>query len=194
MILRGAALLERLRSIPSADRDAWVDDLLAIGAPPPDVALPRGAVPYLPCGVDEIITAILEAPVRDSDVLVDLGSGLGRVAILGHLLSGARTWGIEIQEHLVERARARVSELQLDDVSFIHGNAEDIVLDGSVFFLYAPFNGPMLARVVEQLEHVARRRPIIVCAVHLELHDIAWLAARPSSCGALTIYDSVFAR
>ena len=55
--------------------------------------------------------------------------------------------------------------------------------------LYAPFNGEMLTRVLHRLEEVARRRPIIVCTVDLEL-DVARLTARPSSSVALTIYDS----
>lgn len=192
-VLRGPALLDRLRAIPFADRDAWVDDLLGIAAPPPDEDLPAGSVPYLPCGVDEIMTAVIEAPVGATDVLVDLGSGLGRVVMLAHLLTGARASGIEIQGHLVERARSRARDLGLDDVSFVHANVEDSALDGSVFFLYAPFNGQMLARVLERLETVARRRSLVVCTVHLELAGVAWLAQRSTS-GALTIYDSIFAR
>lgn len=190
--LRGAALLERLRSVPFSDRDAWVDELLAIeDASPADVPdLPRGSVPYLPCGVDEIVAMVEEVPVRADDQLVDLGAGLGRAVLLGHLLSGARAVGVEIQEPLVRSARARCAELALDDISFVHADAADIELDGSVFFLYAPFNGEMLARVVRRLEDVARRRPIAVCAVGLELHDLPWLEARAISCVSLAVYDA----
>jgi SAM-dependent methyltransferase len=186
--LRGDALLERLDAVPFRDRDVWVDELLGIELPPPDMPdLPRGAVPYLPCGVDEIVAMVRDAPVRADDELVDLGSGLGRVAILAHLLSGARVRGIEIQEHLVQRARARCAELALPAVAFTHANAAEVELDGSSFFLYAPFNGEMLARVLERLGRVARRRPIVVGAVGLELH-VPWLVARPSSRVALALY------
>jgi len=122
--------------------------------------------------------------------LTNLGSGLGRVAVLAHLLSGARTRGIEIQAALVERARARCAALGLTAVSFVHANAADAELDGSVFFLYAPCNGDLLARVVRRLEAVARRRPIVVAAVALELPDAPWLAARSTSRVALTLYES----
>jgi hypothetical protein len=189
--LRGAALLDALRAVPFGDRDAWVDELLEIEPPPPDAPdLPRGAVPYLPCGVDEILALMQEAPVGPGDELVDLGSGLGRVAILVHLLSGARTRGIEIQVPLVDRARARCAELGLTAVSFVQANAADCELDGSIFFLYAPFNGDLLARVVRRLEAVARRRPIVVAAVALELPDAPWLATRSTSSTALTLYES----
>ncbi|HEX3476195.1 MAG TPA: class I SAM-dependent methyltransferase [Kofleriaceae bacterium] len=193
--LRGAALLDAVRAVPFCDRDAWVDELLGIEPPPPDApGLPRGAVPYLPCGVDEILALVQDAPVGPDDELVDLGAGLGRVVALVHLLSGARTRGIEIQAALVHRARARCAALGLTAVSFVHGDAADAELDGSMFFLYAPFGGDPLARVVRRLEAVARRRPIVVAAVALELPDVPWLAARSTSSAALTLYESTMAR
>lgn len=189
-VLRGPALLDALHAVPFGDRDAWVDELLEIDPPPPDAPdLPRGAVPYLPCGVDEIVALVQDAPVGPGDELVDLGSGLGRVAILVHLLSGARTRGVEIQAPLVDRARARCAALGLTAVSFVHANAADCELDGSIFFLYAPFNGDLLARVVRRLETVAQRRSIVVAAVGLELPDVPWLAARITSSAALALYE-----
>ena len=189
--LRGAALSELLASIAAVDRDAWVDELLGIEPPPADIAdLPRGAVPYLPCGVDEIVAVVREAPVAPDDELVDIGAGLGRAVILAHLLSGARARGVEIQAPLVHRARALCAGLALAAVSFVHADAADVALDGSVFLLYAPCNGAMLARVVSRIEDVARRRPIVVAAVGLELPDAAWLTARASSRVSLTLYDS----
>lgn len=188
--LRGGALLDALLAIPAADREAWIDAVLGIPPPPPDRDLPRGAVPYLPAGVDEIIAMVREAPVLATDELVDLGSGLGRVLVLAHLLSGARARGIELQSHLVDRARDACAELRLPAVTFEHANAADVDLDGSVFFLYAPFNGDMLARVVRRLEAVAQRRRITIATVDLELGDLPWLVARPSSRTALTLYAS----
>jgi hypothetical protein len=189
--LRGAALLDLLLSIPFFDRDGWLDELLRIEALPPDIPdLPRGSVPYLPSGVEEILAMVLEVPVQPGDELVDLGSGLGRVVILAHLLSGARACGVEIQEHLVRSARARCAELALAAVSFVHANAADTVLEGSIFFLYAPFNGEMLTRVLFRLEDIARRRPIVLCAAGFEFHDVPWLLARKTSSRSLTLYDS----
>ena len=132
----------------------------------------------------------LDAPIGRDDELVDLGSGLGRVAMLAHLLTGARTRGIEIQEPLVRRSRDRCVELGLGDVSFVHANAAELELDGRAFFLYAPFNGSMLSRVVERLAAVAKRRRIVVGTVGLEL-DASWLTSRTSSSVALSLYDSV---
>jgi SAM-dependent methyltransferase len=195
--LRGARLLEGILAVPARDRDAWVDGQLGFPPPPPDVAdLPRGAVPYLPCGVEEIVELVREVPLGEDDHFVDLGSGVGRAAILAHLLSGATASGVEIQEPLVARARQRCAELELTAVSFVCANAADVTddaLDGSVFFLYAPFNGALLTAVLARLEAVARKRsrPIVVCTVDLELHDVPWLVRRPRGTSrALAVYDA----
>jgi len=192
--LRGRALLELILSIPFRDRDAWIDELLGFEVPPPDIPdLPRGSVPYLPSGVDEILAMVLEVPVRPDDELVDLGSGIGRVVILAHLLSGARVRGVEIQEHLVRSARDHCEQLRLPAITFVQANAADALppLDGSIFYLYAPFNGEMLTSVLSRLEEVARRRPIVLCAVGLEFHGVTWLRPRKTSCASLTLYDSL---
>jgi SAM-dependent methyltransferase len=194
--LRGAALVEQIVATPLADRDAWIDEALGGAlAPPPDRPdLPRGAVPYLPCGVEDILAMVRDVPVTHDDELVDLGSGLGRVVMIANLLTGARARGIEIQDHLVASARARCAALGLTGVTFVHANAADIELDGTVFFLYAPCNGDLLARVVARLEAVARRRPIVVCTVDLELADTPWLVARDRPTSSLTVYRSRAAR
>jgi SAM-dependent methyltransferase len=147
-------------------------------------------VPYLPAGVDEILAMVLEAPIRSDDEFVDLGSGLGRVVILAHLLSGARALGVEIQEPLAIGARARGLALNLPAVSFVHASAADVALDGSVFFLYAPFNGETLTAVLRRIEEVARRRAIVVCALGLEFRDVTWLRPRTISNVSLALYDS----
>lgn len=194
------ALLDALLAVPSRDRDAWVDHLLATDELPSDEAnLPHEAVPYLPCGVDEILAVLREVPVTARDEFVDLGAGLGRVTILVRLLSAARALGVERQAALVQSARACAAALRLDGVTSTHGDAAETALDGSVFFLYTPFTGATLGRAVARLEEVARRRPIVVCAVGFEMPRLAWLLQRErdehahTECPALTLYDSCFA-
>lgn len=187
--LRGTQLIELIESLPVFERNDWVDSVLGIGEPPPDRNLPRGGVPYLPAGVDEIIATVRDAPVGADDVLVDLGSGLGRVAILVHLLSGARTGGIDIQGHLVEAARETAAALHLPAVSFTHADAAEAELEATVFFLYAPFNGDLLARVLARLEATARKHPITVCTVGMPLDQPPWMTPRDTSSVALTIHD-----
>lgn len=190
--LRGAALLARIRAVPPLEREAWVDDALGLPSLPDDGALPRDAVPYLPSGVDAILTAVCETPITERDRFVDLGSGLGRVPILVHLVSGARAHGIEIQPHLVAEARRCAEALALGDrdVTFDHANAIDAPLDGTVFYLYAPFGGATRARVLERLRAIAATRAIRICALGFDLRDEPWLASLPSSDAELSLYAS----
>lgn len=186
--LRGEALRARILSVPFRDRDAWLDEVLGLEPPPPDDPdLPRGAVPYLPCGVEEILAFVRDARLGPADELVDLGSGVGRAVLLAHLLSGAGGLGIEIQEHLVARARALSEDLGITRVSFLHADATRRALDGTHFFLYAPCNGAMLSRLLERIAEVACRRPLVIATVGLDL-DEPWLSPQPSSCRALSLY------
>jgi protein-L-isoaspartate O-methyltransferase len=192
--LRGAALIDALQAMPFRERDGWVDELLALRELPADLSgLPLGTVPYLPCGVDAIVRTVREAPVRAEDVFVDLGAGLGRPAVLAHLLSGARAVGVELQPHLVDQARATAAQLGLDEVSFIAGDATSVqVTEGTIFFIYASFGRAALARVLSWLERIAARRRIVLCAVDFEVHDQPWLSARASQSAELIFYDSAW--
>lgn len=187
--LRGRALADLIRDVSPEDRDTFVDEMLGIDHIPSDSELPRGGTPYLPCGVDEIMRMVRDVPLSANDVLVDLGSGIGRVAILAHLLSGARCGGIEIQRQLVAVGRELVDTLKLPEVAFAVGNALDMPLDANIYFMYSPFNGETLRSMLGRLEELARTRPIVVCTVDMELHA-PWLVARKSTSLALTIYDS----
>jgi SAM-dependent methyltransferase len=186
-----AALLR----VPPGERDGWVDAILGLGDLPADGPdLPRGCVPYLPSAVDTLLRVVERAPVRSSDVFVDVGSGVGRAVALVHLLTGASAVGVEIQAGLVRAARDLMARLELSRVSFIEGDGADrmdAVDAGSVFFLYCPFSGDRLEKALAALERVARRRTIRVCAVDVPLPACPWLTlqdAEPS--GGLTIYRS----
>jgi hypothetical protein len=190
--LHGAALLDALSGVPYRERDRWLDALLALPELPADMpGLPRGTVPYLPCGVDAILHAVRGAPVRPDDVFVDLGAGLCRPALCAHLLSGARVMGVELQPHLVELARATAAGLGIDRATFLVGDAAALdIADGTVFFIYSSFNGEALLRVLARLEAIAARRKIVICAVGFDLPETPWLRARPSESPELTFYDS----
>jgi hypothetical protein len=106
-VLQGEAFRMRLMAVPFVDRDAWVDAVFGIAEIPDDMpGLPRDAVPYLPCGVEEVLGMVAAAPIDAQTEFVDLGSGLGRVPMLVRLLTGARTLGIELQPTLVTKARS----------------------------------------------------------------------------------------
>jgi SAM-dependent methyltransferase len=184
-----------LLGVPADDRDAWLDLVLGIDELPADGSdLPRGCVPYLPCSVDALLRVIDRAGVRDTDVFVDIGSGLGRATALVHLLTGASAIGLEIQPALAIAARELASRLLLARVPCIEGDAAELagrMTIGTVFFLYCPFGGERLTRVLEQLETIARTRMLRVCCVDLPLPPCAWLEPDPAAASDLTVYRSV---
>lgn len=110
-----------------------------------------------------IFELIAKANVTPQDVFYDVGSGLGHVPILVHLLSGATARGIEFEPAYCDYARVCAAELNLAGVEFIHGDAREAqYADGAVFFMYTPFEGRLLQSVLDKLRGEARRRRIRV--------------------------------
>jgi SAM-dependent methyltransferase len=185
------ALLAWLASLPDEERDREVEARLGIGSADPT---PPGEhlIGHHPSGVDAIRDVVDLVPITERDVVIDLGSGLGKVALLIKILSGATVRGIEIQPALVARAEASAARLGVD-VAFEVGDVREARLDdGNVFFAYLPFIGPALAQVVARLEAVARQGPIVVVTLGCDLDRIApWLRRRPLESFWLAVYDSV---
>jgi SAM-dependent methyltransferase len=185
-------LLRWLATVPPSERDRVLEERLGIVADSGSAAPPGDElIGYHPSGVAPIVRALAEVPVTEHDVFVDLGAGLGKVVLLAALLTGATARGIEIQPALVGRAREAAARLKLD-VRFEVGDARDADLDdGTVFFLYLPFTGGVLSRMLDRLRTVAERRRIVVCALGIDLDRTDWLARREVDEFWLAIYDSI---
>lgn len=163
----------QLAAIAPGERDAWVDHVLGIADMPGDERLPAHCVPYLPCPVDAVLRAIEHAGITADDVVVDIGSGIGRAAAVFHLVTGAPVVGVEIQGQLVAAARSLAARLAAP-LTFIEGDAADVVPRGTVYFLYCPFSGHRFAQLLSQLEAM---HPVRICCVDLPLPASAWLEA-----------------
>jgi SAM-dependent methyltransferase len=189
-----AAFRAALSGIRAEDRDTWLDLLWDIDElPEDDPLLPPGCVPYLPCPVATVLEAVRQAAVTSNDVFVDVGAGLGRAVVLTHLLTGAGGIGLEIQPELVRAARGRAAWLNLSRVRMVEGDAVDLIRRitiGTVFFLYCPFGQDRLQHVLDDLEHIARTRPIRVCCVGFPPLDRPWLAPVPSTSVEVAVYRS----
>ncbi|MGE5263847.1 MAG: hypothetical protein ACM3S0_10725 [Acidobacteriota bacterium] len=108
-----------------------------------------------------ILDLIEQANLTEKEVFYDLGSGLGQVPILVNLLSGARAKGVEFEPAYCAFARACAADLNLAQVEFINDDARTAdYLDGTVFFMYTPFEGGLLQQVLERLRGESRRRTI----------------------------------
>jgi SAM-dependent methyltransferase len=181
-----------LADVAAADRDTWVDRALGLPEPPTDgPELPRGCVPYLPCSVDTLLRAIDSAAITESDVFVDVGSGLGRALTLVHLLTGASAVGLEIQPALVRESRKLASRLQLTRVTTLEGDASALVSSlprGSVWLLYCPFSGQRLSEFLARLEPLARAEPLRICGVDLADLECPWLLPQAAPAANLRVY------
>lgn len=186
-----AAFRVAFAAVARRDRDAWVDRTFGLdGLPGDGAALPRGCVPYLPAPIDKLIDVAEFAGVQASDVFVDVGSGVGRATVFMHLWTGAAAIGVEIQPPLALAARELAARLGAA-AQVIEGDAAGADLSaGTVFFLYCPFGGERLAKVLAQLESIAQTRPIRVCCLDLPLPACPWLALVAEPSAGLAIYRS----
>jgi len=110
-----------------------------------------------------IFEMLAVAKIKQDDVFFDLGSGLSQVAILVNLISGVSATGIEYEPSYCKYAKESVSQLDLSNVNFINEDARNSdYSEGTIFFLYTPFEGKILQDVMNFLQEVAQKRAIRV--------------------------------
>ena len=173
--LRGTELRRRLEAYAGSGRgkrsqsggaydslDALLSGiLLAEAAPGEATERESEMVFYQPTPARIIFELVERAAFQQHDTFYDLGSGLGQVVILVSLLSGVTAKGIEFDPAYCEYARRCAQELNLSGVDFINVDAREAeYADGTVFFLYTPFEGRMLQDVLERLKAEAQKRGI----------------------------------
>jgi hypothetical protein len=146
--------------------DMLVNGLLDVGqAPAEAAALEADLVFYQPTPAHWVVTMAALLQPETNDVFYDLGSGLGHVPILLHLLTGVRANGVELEASYCEYARRCAAALDITAVTFIHADARQAPFaDGTLFYLYTPFVGDPLRQVLGRLEQEARQRPIRICS------------------------------
>jgi Histone methylation protein DOT1 len=145
--------------------DELVQGVLRFAAPGDAIhALAAEMVAYQPTPARHIFDLIRRLQLSERDVLMDLGAGIGQVPLLAAICTNARTVGIELEKAYVRCARQSAADLNLRKVSFIQQDAREADLsNGTVFYLYSPFQGMMLREVLDLLRQEAARRAIRVC-------------------------------
>ncbi len=166
--------------------DLLVAGLMDAGMPPQErVVLEPDMVGYQPTPARVILSLLHRAEIASTDVVYDLGSGLGWVVLLVALLSGAQATGIELEPAYCEYAACCARQLNLPGVEFIEADARAVPLTGgSVFFMYTPFRGALLRCVLERLRGEAKKRPIRVCTYGPCTTEVAtadWLRPRDNA-------------
>jgi hypothetical protein len=142
--------------------DAFVNGLLRIDVAPQEA---REREPemvfYQPTPARIILELAEKANTNKDDVFYDLGSGLGQVPILIHLLTGVRAVGVEFEPAYCDYAQRCARMLNLSRVAFINVDARQAdYSDGTLFFMYTPFEGRMLQDVLGKLRTESQQRTI----------------------------------
>ncbi len=145
--------------------DVLLDGLLCIApqTTPREPPWPD-ALHYEPTPARAVLDLVDHVGWEPRDVFYDLGSGLGRVVILVHLLTGLPARGVEIDPDLCEQAREAAQRLNLAGVEFIEANAREAdYAEGTIFFLFTPFKDATWRAVLDKLHAVGRQRELELC-------------------------------
>jgi hypothetical protein len=140
------------------------------------------AVGYIPCNQHLLPLVLPRREVTTDDVLLDAGSGMGRVVLQAAArYPFRRVVGVELSEQLhaiatanLVRSRAR---LACPDVSLV--NADILDFDGldevTVVFLYNPFGGATFEEFARRLVASVDRRPRDLRVVYVNPREEATL-------------------
>lgn len=129
----------------------------------------------------------LLGPLAEDEVLVDFGSGMGRVLCEAARRPFRRIIGVELSGALCAVARRNLaaarSRLVCSDVEVIESAADDWPFPdaATMVFLFNPFNGKTLEAVIDNLEASLQRRPRpLAVAYVLPYHEADLFADRPT--------------
>ncbi|MGN6566911.1 MAG: class I SAM-dependent methyltransferase [Flavipsychrobacter sp.] len=142
--------------------DAFINGLL-LDQPLPEATAERTQemVFYQQTPARIILELIKKAQFKATDVFYDLGSGLGHIGILVHLICGIKATGIEYEPAYCNYAKACTRALNLGNIEFVNADARNAdYADGTVFFMYTPFTGSILQHVLNRLQEQSKKRAI----------------------------------
>ncbi|MFO0615446.1 MAG: hypothetical protein U0414_22830 [Polyangiaceae bacterium] len=137
--------------------DAELDRLLGLAGAfeprdPDDPVPPHVATPFPICrGLFHALSP------SERDVVVDLGSGTGRVVVYGGLVSPAEIVGVELVEARARAAADAAVRLGLARATSVAGDALDPAFAGlfaraTVFYAFRPFPDDVERRVFDAIE------------------------------------------
>lgn len=194
--MRGGALRGLFDGMPLFERDHFVEEVLGIAYPPLEEPALRTSehMTYAPSGYDEIVHAFELTQLGSGDRFLDLGSGLGKVVLLAALLTGAESAGVECDTQLCELGRTAAVTLNVSSAQLLAGDARAVsTKDADVVFMYLPFAGEVLVRVMERVlsdvhQPRARDRPRYLCTGPLDPRQYPQLAPVGAGRSWLNVY------
>lgn len=145
--------------------DVLVSGLFESESPPrASQTLAPDMVHYEPTPARAILDMVDHVVFPPGAVFYDLGSGLGQVAMVVHLLTGVKVKGVEFEPVFCVYAQKCAQQLGLKNVEFINVDARVAdYADGDLFYLFTPFKGALLQTVLDRLQQEAQQRAITIC-------------------------------
>lgn len=144
-----------------ADHGVTTEALIFLGDLDPEAVGPsiEFATHYEPTPVDEFERLLAHSTLApQTSTLLDIGSGMGRVALLAIRYPFKQIVGIEISPALHEVALENLKNYRTNtracrDVRFVRADAAAMTVPKGdlVVYLYNPFQAPVLAAVLERL-------------------------------------------
>jgi Histone methylation protein DOT1 len=160
----------------------------------PKVNLSAEMVAYQPTPARHIFDLIRHIQLTAQDVFVDLGSGLGHLALLIAICTDARCIGVELEPSYVACSAKIARELNLTKATFLALDAREADLSGgTVFYLYTPFRGAILRAVLDRLRLESVTREIRVCTFGPCTPIVAaesWLSFDPAESSHMPMFRS----
>src|ERR1700739_2981846 len=113
------------------------------------------------------------------------------------MLTGVRSIGIEVEAPYIASAQECAQSLCLSRVRFVQQDARSADLSsGTVFYLYSPFTGSILAKVLDKLHKESTRRPFKLCTLGPCTSIVArepWLkASGPPDTAQIPLFQTSF--
>ena len=137
----------------ASTREVWTNEDLRVRLPELKLLRaprehPPSLGPYVSSPLEQVRQMLRVAKVKPDELVIDVGSGDGRIVILAAEDFGARGIGIELDAELVAHSRSVVAARGLDDrVSILHANALDVdISPADVVTLYLTPQGLALLR------------------------------------------------
>lgn len=157
--------------------------LLPEPQPLPNLKPEYGMVRYQPTPASVVLELTERIQFSKKDIFCDLGSGLGKVTMLVHLLTQVQPIGVEYQSVFCDYAERQARGLGLTDISYLNLDARNVdYTDVTVFFFFNPFGGLIFDAVLEKLRKEAEKREIMLCSYGSSsqpLSELAWLEELP---------------
>jgi demethylmenaquinone methyltransferase/2-methoxy-6-polyprenyl-1,4-benzoquinol methylase len=117
---------------------------------------------------------VLNKIPKTSNRIIEQASGTGILTFkIARLFPKSRIVGVELQEEYLNIARKKARDLQLTNVEFIHGRAEEVILDGEFDCIASAY----LAKYVDLDLLVAHAKKMLREGGVLVMHELT----RPTS-------------